>query len=165
MGLKGWGRKPGGCSGKSDVTGVIILGFCRALPGKFCRAWFHGELLCVGFYHLHSLPRPFPPFLVHRAGISPFGDVWDIQINPAHVQGPQLSTSRTKQHPHCELLRDTAGDTFNNSSLIFFFQVNMDLWFFVLLLGSGLISVGAHNDTTGKPCSSSPHRSPKPFLG
>ncbi|POI32157.1 hypothetical protein CIB84_004090, partial [Bambusicola thoracicus] len=27
--------------------------------------------------------------------------------------------------------------------------VNMDLWFFVLLLGSGLISVGATNVTTG----------------
>lgn len=29
VGLKGWGRKPGGCSGKSDVTGVIILGFLQ----------------------------------------------------------------------------------------------------------------------------------------
>lgn len=76
VGLKGWGRKPGGCSGKSDVTGVIILGFCRALPGKFCRARLRPELLRAGFAHLHSLPRPFPPFLVHRAGISPSGDVW-----------------------------------------------------------------------------------------
>lgn len=31
----------------------------------------------------------------------------------------------------------------------------MDLWFFLLLLGSGLISVGANNITTGKLCSSS----------
>lgn len=34
-------------------------------------------------------------------------------------------------------------------------QVNMDLWFFLLLLGSGLISVGANNNTAGKLCSSS----------
>ncbi|XP_008932872.2 receptor-type tyrosine-protein phosphatase alpha isoform X1 [Manacus vitellinus] len=31
------------------------------------------------------------------------------------------------------------------------FKVNMDLWFFLLLLGSGLISVGANNVTTGPP--------------
>lgn len=31
----------------------------------------------------------------------------------------------------------------------------MDLWFFLLLLGSGLISVGANNNTAGKLCSSS----------
>ncbi|XP_068535660.1 receptor-type tyrosine-protein phosphatase alpha isoform X2 [Anas acuta] len=39
----------------------------------------------------------------------------------------------------------------------------MDLWFFVLLLGSGLISVGAHNDTTERPTTApTSSRSPSP---
>lgn len=37
----------------------------------------------------------------------------------------------------------------------------MDLWFFLLLLGSGLISIGANNVTTGKQHPLSPLFRPK----
>lgn len=84
----------------------------------------------------------------------------NIQINPSihvHTVTPAtrslIPSSSMQQHPQCELVWDNSS---NKCFFCSFTQVNMDLWFFVLLLGSGLISVGATNVTTGKPCLLSP---------
>lgn len=85
-------------------------------------------------------------------------------INPSHPDACRDSSHTST--PHSELYKmhsniptlEYFGMILHEgliSVLCFPPQVNMDLWFFLLLLGSGLISVGANNVTTGKLCSSS----------